>query len=694
MLNKLDDSDISISVNGNRNLIFDMNNNSLNYFKVELPYRINGVDKSFKIRNTGYIETGNLDVNGNIEINADTNTDYLIKANNHSNDCIFNVDNQGNLYLNGNIILNNNNVLTNTSLSYLTDISHNIQEQMNDSTNAANSANTNATNALNIVNQIENNVLNSINISTQAATDASNALTSANQLITEITEIKDTANQAATLAVTGINSATENATNALNNARNALTTSNQASIDANNALSNANQSIIDATNALTTANQASVTATNALTIANEASTNIETTTNTATQASNIANNALSIANQTATNANQFATTATIAINNANEITTDAINTITRISTDKLSAGTIEHNTLNTPTCTRIECGPSTHEYTSLDNNLGSGSTDSYVKERLFMIGNSSRATNNANGIFGLGFVGDAGNNNKVGVFMRNSQKDRNVDSNEYSFRLQGCFQSYENGNQSTINFTGQHPCIINSNITNDSIGLIVSTNGKYLNENNEITPTINESLPICEITNIENDKKIFGVISKQEDEGITRECGSGTYVSIIQKANNNERRTYINSVGEGGMWVCNKNGPLENGDYISSSSIPGYGMKQTKNEDCLTNYTVAKITCDCDFNLTKTIKQKLATDIITDLSGNKNNIIQYDNSGNIQYEEDLDISGVQQSIYNYDTRFLEESGAIIETETEYNSKLSNGENVFIACFIGCTYHCG
>ena len=183
-----------------------------------------------------------------------------------------------------------------------------------------------------------------------------------------------------------------------------------------------------------------------MTIANEASANIETTTNTANQASNIANNALNIANQAATNANQFATTTTIAINNANEITTDAINTITRISTDKVSAGTIEHNTLNTPTCTRIECGPSTHEYTSLDNNLGSGSTDSYVKERLFMVGNSSRSANNTNGIFGLGFVGDSGNNNKVGVFMRNSQKDRNVDSNEYSFRLQGCFQSYENGN--------------------------------------------------------------------------------------------------------------------------------------------------------------------------------------------------------------------------------------------------------
>ena len=30
---------------------------------------------------------------------------------------------------------------------------------------------------------------------------------------------------------------------------------------------------------------------------------------------------------------------------------------------------------------------------------------------------------------------------------------------------------------------------------------------------------------------------------------------------------------FINSLGEGAIWVCNKNGVLVNGDYISSSSV-------------------------------------------------------------------------------------------------------------------------
>ena len=49
---------------------------------------------------------------------------------------------------------------------------------------------------------------------------------------------------------------------------------------------------------------------------------------------------------------------------------------------------------------------------------------------------------------------------------------------------------------------------------------------------------------------------------------------------------------YINSLGEGGMWVTNINGNIEVGDYITSSEIDGYGCKQ--NSDTLHNYTVAK----------------------------------------------------------------------------------------------------
>ena len=57
----------------------------------------------------------------------------------------------------------------------------------------------------------------------------------------------------------------------------------------------------------------------------------------------------------------------------------------------------------------------------------------------------------------------------------------------------------------------------------------------------------------------------------------------------------------INSVGEGGIWICDINGSLKNGDYITSSKIAGYGMKQKDNIHY--NYTVAKITCYCEFDL-------------------------------------------------------------------------------------------
>jgi hypothetical protein len=161
----------------------------------------------------------------------------------------------------------------------------------------------------------------------------------------------------------------------------------------------------------------------------------------------------------------------------------------------------------------------------------------------------------------------------------------------------------------------------------------------------------------------------------------------------MNKPNNNENRMHINSLGEGGIWVCNKNGNLENGDYISSCSIIGYGAKQIKNENLLSNYTVAKITCDCNFNLTKIIKQKLKLINNFNISINSMKDIDYDDNGDFQYEDDLDDSGNQQFEYQYDTRFLLPDTTQI-TKEEYDNKLQLGEEVYIACFVGCTYHCG
>jgi hypothetical protein len=67
--------------------------------------------------------------------------------------------------------------------------------------------------------------------------------------------------------------------------------------------------------------------------------------------------------------------------------------------------------------------------------------------------------------------------------------------------------------------------------------------------------------------------------------------------------------------------------------------------------------------------------------------------IDYDDNGDFQYEDDLDDSGNQQFEYQYDTRFLLPDTTQI-TKEEYDNKLQLGEEVYIACFVGCTYHCG
>jgi len=110
--------------------------------------------------------------------------------------------------------------------------------------------------------------------------------------------------------------------------------------------------------------------------------------------------------------------------------------------------------------------------------------------------------------------------------------------------------------------------------------------------------TTNESLPVVSLSTKANDKKCFGVISASEDPE-ERSDVFGSFVTPYEKEQG-DTRVYINSVGEGAMWVTNTNGPLESGDYITTSNVAGYGQRQ--DDDVLHNYTVAKITMDCDFN--------------------------------------------------------------------------------------------
>ena len=175
--------------------------------------------------------------------------------------------------------------------------------------------------------------------------------------------------------------------------------------------------------------------------------------------------------------------------------------------------------------------------------------------------------------------------------------------------------------------------------------------------------TIDESLPILSISSKENDKSVFGVISGKEISGkddLYRDQYNGGVLTKVSKFKG-DVRTIVNSVGEGGIWVSNVNGKLESGDYITSSYLPGYGMKQTS--DSLKNFTVAKITMDCDFKPSFVFKQKHVL--------NSNGLIKWVDTPEKEYE--------------YDIRYLDAKG----------NKLPSSEgHVYIAAFVGCTYHCG
>jgi hypothetical protein len=247
-------------------------------------------------------------------------------------------------------------------------------------------------------------------------------------------------------------------------------------------------------------------------------------------------------------------------------------------------------------------------------------------------------------------------------------------------------------------FTGQHRIIFRNNhvnaITrsniNDYVGLIVCSTNDIFNLDNTLYTTINESLPICELSSRENQKSVYGVISNAEDDNELFASFHMLKVQVKKSSAENQHRIQVNSIGEGGIWVTNINGPLENGDYISSASIPGYGQKQTKNEDILCNFTVAKMACDCDFSLDKKVKQKVK--VTYGPSGER--FLDYDEYEFIQYEDDLDANGNQQLEYKFETRFLDANGSRLADEQEYQTRKANGEDVYIACFVGCTYHCG
>jgi hypothetical protein len=289
-------------------------------------------------------------------------------------------------------------------------------------------------------------------------------------------------------------------------------------------------------------------------------------------------------------------------------------------------------------------------------------------------------------------------------------------------------------NNSQMNFTGQHRTFVEGvpiQQLEDKEGLIVSADqndfirmsGGIARGNEAITT--NESLPIVSFSTKSNDKKCFGVISTTEDPENRVEV-HGNFKSNMHKELG-DTRVYINSVGEGAVWVTDINGPLESGDYITTSNVAGYGMRQE--DDILHNYTVAKITMDCDFNPVtqpvQIIKKELANvDYWIDYATSEIKQEEYEtlpeNEREIRedkyykiYKREIQKTNPENDkfvheVYEELVNVLDEHGQLqwenhpTDMEKAYKIRYLTSDGqitdeanaVHIAAFVGCTYHCG
>lgn len=137
-------------------------------------------------------------------------------------------------------------------------------------------------------------------------------------------------------------------------------------------------------------------------------------------------------------------------------------------------------------------------------------------------------------------------------------------------------------------FTGQHLVIFNHpKYLAEYQGLIVALTGRFNND----AYTIEQSTPIVEFARSRCDKAAYGILCS---------CSGGSPYAYV---------CLVNSVGEGAMWVCDVNGDINIGDFITTSSVAGYGMRQA--DDVAHGYTVAKASTKVAFgNLPPWIPRK------------------------------------------------------------------------------------
>ena len=146
--------------------------------------------------------------------------------------------------------------------------------------------------------------------------------------------------------------------------------------------------------------------------------------------------------------------------------------------------------------------------------------------------------------------------------------------------------------------------------------------------------------PIVSLSNVAMDKAWYGVVSDQ-------------------KTDTNDYDTLVDTNGDTRIWVSDVGGSLESGDLVTTSNIaPGYAQKQS--DDIIRNYTVGKVTQECDFTEPLQVSVKIPKKELSNVKYYVKNIIR-----------EVDLS--EYELYN-------SRHTTVETKPMYICEVQEGEN--------------
>ena len=227
------------------------------------------------------------------------------------------------------------------------------------------------------------------------------------------------------------------------------------------------------------------------------------------------------------------------------------------------------------------------------------STETYTKyggSFLARGGNGIGCRGEANGDNGRGVYGYATNEGAVtnygGYFWAKGTTGRGAWASGKAFDFYAAGTGINYGP-----FTGGHEARIARDSMPISPGMVVSVTGAVsLRTDEQGNPSLSSTLPEITASTTPNDPAVFGVFVME----------SGLDEEHWYAAKADDRFGVVNALGEGRAWVCDANGPVRVGDYITTSAVPGYAQRQ--DDDLLHNYTLGKVIESVDWeSVTETI---------------------------------------------------------------------------------------